>query len=113
MALRSRKRFSRREHGMKHQVLGKLIGNTGDPNNLVAILSSSFAGRRGEFVRIHHQEREDEAATYVLGRIVSINRSNVLYNSGLGQAVTDLELMPGAQITGEQVTARLELIGYK
>ena len=98
---------------MRQQVLGKLVGNTGDPNNLTVILSSSFAGRRGEFVRIRHQEREDEKTTYVLGRIVSVNRSNVLYNSGMGQAVTDLELMPGAQVTGEQMAARLELIGYK
>lgn len=98
---------------MKQQVLGKLVGNTGDPNNLMAILSSSFAGRRGEFVRIHHQEREDEEITYVLGRIVSVSRSNVLYNSGMGQSVTELQLMPGALVTGEQVTSKIELIGYK
>src|SRR4051812_15326653 len=98
---------------MKSRILGKLVGNTGDPTNLVAVLSSSFAGRRGEFVRVQHQEREDEISTYVLGRITSINRSNILYNSGMGQAVTELELMPGAHITGEQVMARLELIGYK
>lgn len=98
---------------MRHRVLGKLVGNTGDPNNLLAFLSSSFAGRRGEFVRIYHQEREDETPTYVLGRITSLIRSNVLYNSGMGPSVTELELMPGARITGEQVTARLELVGYK
>jgi DNA helicase HerA-like ATPase len=98
---------------MNHKVLGKLVGNTGDPNNLTVTLSSSFEGRRGEFVRIHHQERRDEPQTYVLGRITSVSRSNVLYNSGLGQSVTELELLPGAQITGEQMVARLELIGYK
>lgn len=98
---------------MNHKVLGKLVGNTGDPNNLTVTLSSSFEGRRGEFVRIRHQERRDELETYVLGRITSVSRSNVLYNSGLGQSVTELELLPGAQITGEQVVARLELIGYK
>lgn len=98
---------------MKHQVLGRLVGNTGDPSNLSMAMNSSFAGRRGEFVRISHQERKDEPFTDVLGRIVSIHRSNVLYNSGMGSAVTDLELMPGAQITGENLYARLELVGYK
>jgi uncharacterized protein len=98
---------------MKHQVLGKLVGNTGDPANLTVFLSSSLAGQRGEFVRIRHQERADEAEVNVLGRIVSISRSNVLYNAGLGQSVTELELLPGAQITGEQVSAKLELVGYK
>ena len=98
---------------MKPQVLGKLIGNTGDPTNLTMVLSSSFAGRRGEFVRIRHKERADEPETDVLGRIVSVTRSNVLYNSDLGQSVNDLELLPGAQVTGEKVMAKLELVGYK
>ncbi|WP_414569517.1 ATP-binding protein [Nostoc sp. CCY 9925] len=98
---------------MKHQILGKLVGNTGDPNNLTMILSSSFAGRRGEFVRICHQERQEEPEINVLGRINSIIRTNVLYNSEMGQSLTDLELLPGAQITGERVAAKLELVGYK
>ena len=98
---------------MKHRVLGKLVGNTGDPYGLSMVMISSFAGRRGEFVRIRHQELEDEAPTDVLGRIVSIHRSNVLYNSGMGGSVTELELMPGAQITGENLYAKLELVGYK
>lgn len=98
---------------MKNQVLGKLVGNTGDPANLTMIMNSSFAGRRGEFVRIRHQEREDEEYTDVLGRIVSIHRSNLLYNSGMGSGVTELELMPGAQVTGENLHAKLELVGYK
>src|SRR5215510_16191543 len=98
---------------MKHQVLGKLVGNTGDPANLTVFLSSSLAGRRGEFIRIRHQERSDEPEVNVLGRIISISRSNVLYNAGLGQSVTELELLPGAQITGEQLSARLEVVGYK
>lgn len=98
---------------MKPQILGKLVGNTGDPNNLTMVLSSSFAGRRGEFVRIRHKESIDEPETDVLGRIVSVTRSNVLYNSEMGQSVNDLELLPGAQVTGEKVMAKLELIGYK
>ncbi len=75
---------------MKQQVLGKLVGNTGDPSKLTMTMSSSFAGRRGEFVRIRHQERQDEPLTDVLGRIVSIHRSNVLFNSGMGDGVTEL-----------------------
>lgn len=98
---------------MKNQVLGKLVGNTGDPTNLSMAMNSSFGGRRGEFVRIRHQEREGEGFSDVLGRIVSIHRSNVLFNSGMGSGVTDLELMPGAQITGENLYAKLELVGYK
>ena len=66
------------------------------------VLNSSFAGRRGEFVRVRHHEQEGGSANDVLARIVSISRSNVLYNSGLGQAVTELELLPGAHVTGEQ-----------
>jgi hypothetical protein len=98
---------------MKQQVLGKLIGNTGDPNNLSMSLNSPFAGRRGEFVRIRHQERKDEQETDVLGRIVSVSRNNLLFNSGMGDSVNDLELMPGAKITGDSLFARVELIGYK
>lgn len=98
---------------MKNQILGKLVGNTGDPANLTMAMNSSFAGRRGEFVRIRHQEREGETYADVLGRIVSIHRSNVLYNSGMGSGVTELELMPGARITGENLYARIELVGCK
>jgi DNA helicase HerA-like ATPase len=98
---------------MKNQVLGRLVGNTGDPSSLTMAMNSSFGGRRGEFVRIRHQELPDEPLTDVLGRIVSIHRSNVLYNSGMGAGVTELELMPGAQITGENLYAKLELVGYK
>lgn len=98
---------------MSTSVLGRLVGNTGDPTRLNMVLSSSFAARRGEFVRILHQEREDEASTYVLGRILSLNRTNVLYNSGMGDSVADLELMPGARLTGENIYARVEAIGFK
>lgn len=96
----------------KNKVLGKLVGNTGDPSNLTMVMNSSFSGRRGEFVRVRHEEREREY-TDVLGRIVSINRSNVLFNAGMGSGVTELELMPGARTTGESVYAKLELVGYK
>lgn len=98
---------------MKNQVLGKLVGNTGDPSNLTMVMNSSFGGRRGEFVRIRHQERGDEDPVDVLGRIVSMQRSNVLYNSGMGSGVNDLELMPGAQVTGESLYAKLEVVGFK
>lgn len=98
---------------MTPHVLGRLVGNTGDPTNLSMVLTSSFAGRRGEFVRVRHREQEGAAQTDVLARIVSISRSNVLYNSGLGQAVTELELLPGAHVSGEQILGKLEAIGYR
>lgn len=98
---------------MRHQILGRLVGNTGDPNNLTMVLATSFSGRRGEFVRIRHQEQEDDLESDVLGRIVSISRVNALYNAGLGDSVTDLELMPGARVTGDSLLAKVELIGYK
>lgn len=98
---------------MKHQVLGTLVGNTGEPHNLQMVLNSSFSGRRGEFVRIRHQERKDEPVTSVLGRIVSIQRSNMLFNSGFGNSVSELELLPGAEVTGEHVYATVDLVGYK
>ena len=96
---------------MNNQVLGKLVGNTGDPANLTMVMNSSFGGRRGEFVRIPHQERPEESPVDILGRIVSIHRSNVLYNSGMGSGVNDLELMPGAQITGESLFGKVEVVG--
>lgn len=98
---------------MTTHILGRLIGNTGDPTNLSMVLNSSFAGRRGEFVRVRHQEQEGAEQTDILARIVSISRSNILYNSGLGQAVTDLQLLPGAHVTGEQILGKLEAIGYR
>ena len=98
---------------MKNQVLGRLVGNTGDPTSLTMVMTSSFGGRRGEFVRVRHQELADGGFTDVLGRIVSIHRSNVLYDAGMGSGVTDLELMPGAHVTGENLIGRLELVGYK
>ncbi len=72
---------------MKHQVIGKLVGNTGDPRKIMMVMNSSMAGRRGEFVRIAHQELEDEATCDVLGRIVSITRANALFDSGMGNSV--------------------------
>ncbi len=97
---------------MKHQVIGKLVGNTGDPRKIMMVMNSSMAGRRGEFVRIAHQELEDEPTCDVLGRIVNITRANALFDSGMGNSVTDLELMPGARMTGETIIGKIELIGF-
>ncbi len=97
---------------MKHQVLGTLVGNTGDPTKVMMVMSSSFSARRGEFVRISHQERDSEPACDVLGRISSISRVNALYDAGMGSSLTELELMPGARVTGESVIGKIELIGF-
>ncbi|RLA54493.1 MAG: nucleoside triphosphate hydrolase [Gammaproteobacteria bacterium] len=98
---------------MKHKVLGKLVGNTGDSSKLTMVIQDSFSVRRGEFVRIMHKERQDEVAVPVLGRVMKIHRSNMLYNAGFGDGVTELELLPGANVTGEQLYANLELVGYR
>jgi DNA helicase HerA-like ATPase len=98
---------------MKHKVLGKLVGNTGDASQLTMVVQDSFSVRRGEFVRIMHQERYDEGIVPVLGRVTRIHRSNMLFNAGLGDGVTELELLPGASVTGENLFANLELVGYR
>lgn len=64
--------------------IGKLIGNTGDPSNIKIALENSFSAKRGEFVKIKHTETEEEGEIYVLGRIVAVSRSNILYNSNMG-----------------------------
>lgn len=97
----------------KEKLIGKLIGNTGNPNDLKMVLKDSFAARRGEFVKIGHQERLDEEKTYVLGRITSISRSNILYNSDMGEGLNNIELLPGTQMTGETLFGSIDLVGYK
>lgn len=98
---------------MPDKFIGKLIGNTGDPNNLKIALDNSFSAKRGEFIRIKHKERQNEEEIDVLGRIVSISRSNILYNSDMGEGLNQLEVLPGAQITGENLYGTIELVGYK
>jgi hypothetical protein len=94
------------------RVIGKLIGNTGDPMRLQVALKDSFSVRRGEFVRIMHKESRAEETLPVLGRIVSISRSNVLFSEAVSEGVADLTLLPGTRVTGETIHATLELIGY-
>lgn len=98
---------------MKHKVLGKLVGNTGDAGKLTMVVEDSFSVRRGEFVRIMHREREDEPVAAVLGRVNKVSRTNMLFNSGFGDGVTELELLPGANVTGENLYANIELVGYR
>lgn len=93
--------------------IGKLIGNTGDPNNLTVALRDSFSARRGEFVRIAHQERKGDTTTDVLGRIVSLSRSNIMFNESLGEGISEVEVLPSTKISGETVYGKIELVGYK
>lgn len=93
--------------------IGKLIGNTGNPNDLKIALENSFSAKRGEFVKIKHRESEEDGDTYVLGRIVSISRSNILYNSNMGEGLSSLEILPGAQVTGETLFGTIEVVGYR
>lgn len=98
---------------MKHKVLGKLVGNTGEASQLTMVVQDSFSVRRGEFIRVMHQERADEGIVAVLGRVTRIQRSNMLFNAGFGDGVTELELLPGANVTGENLVASIELVGYR
>jgi len=93
--------------------LGKLIGNTGQPDKLTVALRNSFSARRGEFVRIGHQERRDEPATEVLGRIVALSRSNIMYTEAMGEGISEVELLPTTRLSGETVYGRIDLVGYK
>lgn len=93
--------------------LGKLIGNTGNPTKLRVALRGSFSARRGEFVRIPHTERQGEASTDCLGRIVGISRSNILYSDALGEGVAEVNVLPGSLASGETLYASVELIGFK
>jgi len=94
------------------RIIGKLIGNTGDPMRLQVALKDSHSARRGEFVRIMHQESRSEDPLPVLGRIVSISRSNVLFSEAMSEGLADLTLLPGTRVTGETIHGTLELIGY-
>ncbi|HBY97759.1 MAG TPA: nucleoside triphosphate hydrolase [Chloroflexi bacterium] len=98
---------------LEDDYLGKLIGNTGNPAKLTVALRDSYSARRGEFVRIPHVERRGEVRTDVLGRIVSLSRSNIMFNESLGEGISEVELLPTTRISGETVYGRIELIGYK
>lgn len=98
---------------MMEEYIGKLVGNTGKPNALKVALRHSFAARRGEFVRIPHTERQGESVTDCMGRIVGIARSNILFSEGLGEGISEINVLPGAAISGETLYATVELIGYK
>jgi len=95
------------------ECLGRLIGNTGKPNDLKVALRGSFAARRGEFVRIPHKERENEAETACLGRITAVSRHNVLFSQDLGEGVSEVNVLPGSLASGETLYGVIELIGYK
>src|SRR5688572_2698865 len=88
-----------------HRIIGKLIGNTGDPMRLQVALKDSFSARRGEFVRILHQENRSQDPLPVLGRIVSISRSNVLFSEAVSEGLAELTLLPGTRVTGETIRA--------
>jgi DNA helicase HerA-like ATPase len=93
--------------------IGKLIGNTGQPDKLTVALRDSYSARRGEFVRIAHQERRGEPATDVLGRIVALSRSNIMYSEAMGEGISEVELLPTTRLSGETVYGRIDLVGYK
>jgi uncharacterized protein len=95
------------------RVLGKLVGNTGEPMHLKVALRSSFSAKRGEFVRIMHEEATGEGKLPVLGRITAISRNNMLFSEDMGEGLSEVTLLPGTRISGETVFGIIELIGFK
>ncbi len=95
------------------RVLGKLVGNTGEPMHLKVALRSSFSAKRGEFVRIMHEEATGEGKLPVLGRITAISRNNMLFSEDMGEGLSEVTLLPGTRISGETVFGVIELIGFK
>ncbi len=93
--------------------IGKLVGNTGQPDKLTVALRTSFSARRGEFVRIAHQERKNDPRIDVLGRIVSLSRSNILFSPAMGEGISEVEILPQSRVSGETVYGTIELVGYK
>ena len=93
--------------------IGKLVGNTGQADKLTVALRTSFSARRGEFVRIAHQEREADPRLDVLGRIVSLSRSNILFSPALGEGISEVEVLPQSRVSGETVYGTIELVGFK
>jgi DNA helicase HerA-like ATPase len=91
--------------------LGTLVGETGGLQVNIA-LRDSFSARRGEFVRVAHQEDREGEPTWVLGRIVGVSRQNILFSPSMGEGVSDVRLL-GARPTGESNFALMELIGYR
>ena len=53
------------------------------------------------------------ASLDVLGRIVGLSRSNILFSPALGEGISEVELLPQSRLSGETVYATLELVGYK
>lgn len=98
---------------VKTEYLGRLVGNTGRPNDLKCALRGSFSARRGEFVRIPHKEREGDVETDCLGRITGVSRSNVLFSQDLGEGVSEVNVLPGSLSSGETLYGSIELVGYK
>lgn len=91
--------------------LGTLVGETGGLQVNIA-LRDSFSARRGEFVRVHHQEEREGEQVWVLGRIVGVSRQNLLFNPTMGEGVSEVRLL-APRHTGESNYALMELIGYR
>jgi DNA helicase HerA-like ATPase len=91
--------------------LGTLIGETGGIQIQVA-LRDSFSARRGEFVRVAHKEERDIEITWVLGRIVSVSRQNIVFNQAMGEGVSEVRFL-APHHTGDANYATMELIGYR
>ncbi len=96
---------------IEDKYLGTLVGETGGLQVTIA-LRDSFSTRRGEFVRVSHEEERKGENLWVLGRILSISRQNMIFNPSMGQGISEVRLL-AASHTGESNFAQMELIGYR
>jgi len=96
---------------MENSYLGTLVGETGGLQVNIA-LRNSFSARRGEFVRVYHQEEHEGEQVWVLGRIVGVSRQNLLFSPTMGEGVSEVRLL-ASRHTGESNYALMELIGYR
>jgi hypothetical protein len=88
-----------------------VIGNTGNTKVEIAI-KDSFSVKRGEFIRIQHQESPEEPQQWILGKVLKVSRESFIYQKGLGSGLIDSPnfLPPNLD---EEVFGVVELIGFK
>ena len=96
---------------IEDKYLGTLVGDTGGLQVTIA-LKDSFSSRRGEFVRVIHEEERKGENLWILGRILSISRQNIIFSPSMGQGLSEVRLLASSN-TGESNFAQMELIGYR
>ena len=97
---------------MNLEPIGRVVGNTGGRNILIA-LKDSFSAIRGEFVRIAHQEGINDKTAWVIGRIVKMQRGSDLYSTEFGSSelLRSFPVLPKAST--EKLLAGVDLVGFQ